>query len=804
MIDRLKGLWFRFNRSILAWLSEPKALGFESLPTDQPMCYVLKQRSLSDLAMLDIVARTHTLPLPRENLEEPSLAGYQRFFYLSHATGRLGRKQLTRHHSRRLLRLEQQVRDGRETNVLLVPVSVFWSRAPNKERSLIRLLLSENWAVTSRLRRLVVILLNRREITVQFGTPVGLLDAAEPTMSDARLARRVARLMRVQFKAQRTALLGPDLSHRRTLANQILQSALVREALANVVAEGTLTPEKGRRLARKHVNAIASDVTYVTIQFFNRLLTWFWNRIYDGTEVHGLDRLHTLAETSTLIYIPSHRSHIDYLLGSYVLYHHGFVVPHIAAGDNLNMPVVGALLRRAGAFFMRRSFQDDPLYSAVFSEYFFQVLRRGSPVMYFIEGGRTRSGRLLQPRTGMLNMTIDSHHRGLPKPVVFLPVYFGYEKLIEGGSYLDELRGAEKQKESLADVAGNLRLLKQRFGRVAVNFGQPVILGEYWREHEHLGPRKLARQLARDLLCRVNAAAAVTPINLVALVTLSMPRVAIDERQLIDQVDVFRDLLAREHDHTDTTITDLSGREVVEYAEQLGMLVREHHGFGDVLGHDPSSAVMMTWYRNNVLHTLALPSLIACLVANRRRRVGAAQLRTMVETVYPYLELELHIARSEPLSALIDRWLGHLTNAGLLRRYDEDGGAYKAPDPNSIDNQRLHLLAQVIMQTLERFYIVIALLIQAGPNAVTRDTLERQCERVAERMSRLYGLNAPEFFDARLLNGFVDSLLTEGVVTRHEDDTLSFEPIVIEVFRAAARVISAEFRHAVLREPNAN
>ena len=804
MIDRLKDLWFRLNRSIIGWLTQPKALGFESLPSDQPMCYVLKQRSLSDLAMLDIVARKHSLPLPREHLAEPALTGYQRFFYLIHATGRLGRKQLTRHHSRRLIRLEQQVRDARETNVLLVPVSVFWSRAPNKERSLIRLLLSENWAVTSRLRRLVVMLLNRRQITVQFGTPVGLLDAADPTISDSRLARRVARLMRVQFKAHRTALLGPDLSHRRTLATQIVQSPQVREALANEVAAGNLTPEQGRRLARKHVNAIASDVTYVTIQFFNRLLTWFWNRIYDGTEVHGLDRLHTLAETSTLIYVPSHRSHIDYLLGSYVLYHHGFVVPHIAAGDNLNMPVVGALLRRAGAFFMRRSFQDDALYSAVFSEYFYQVLRRGSPVMYFIEGGRTRSGRLLPPRTGMLNMTIASHHRGLPKPVVFLPVYFGYEKLIEGGRYLDELRGAEKRKESLADVVGNLRLLKQRFGRVAVNFGQPVNLGDYWQQHEHLGPREAARQLGSDLLCGVNAAAAVTPINLVALVTLSMPRVAIDEQQLIDQVDVFRNLLGREHGDTDSTITKLNGREVIEHAEQLGMLVREHHGFGDVLSHDPRSAVMMTWYRNNVLHTLALPSLIACFVANRRRRLAVDQLRTMVETIYPYLELELHIARPEPLTVLTERWLGHLTHAGLLRRYEEDGVAYKAADADSIDNQRLHLLAQVIMQTLERFYIVIALLIQAGPGAVTRDTLEQRCQRVAERMSRLYGLNAPEFFDAKLLHRFVDLLLSEGVVTTFEDDTLAFEPVVIDVFRAATRVISAEFRHAVLRERNAN
>ena len=107
------------------------------------------------------------------------------------------------------------------------------------------------------------------------------------------------------------------------------------------------------------------------------------------------------------------------------------MIPHVAAGDNLDMPVVGPLLRRGGAFFMRRSFGDDRLYSAVFSEYLYQLFRRGSPSEYFIEGGRSRTGRLLPPRTGLLNMTIATHVRGVPRPIVFVPVNIGYEKLIE-------------------------------------------------------------------------------------------------------------------------------------------------------------------------------------------------------------------------------------------------------------------------------------------------------------------------------------------------------------------------------------
>ena len=123
---------------------------------------------------------------------------------------------------------------------------------------------------------------------------------------------------------------------------------------------------------------------------------------------------------------------MDYLLLSYVIYHKGYAVPHIAAGINLNMPVIGSLLRRGGAFFLRRSFGGNALYSAVFSRYLGTIMARGHSIEYFIEGGRSRTGRLLQPKTGMLAMTVRAYLRNPGRPVVFVPIYFGYERLVEG------------------------------------------------------------------------------------------------------------------------------------------------------------------------------------------------------------------------------------------------------------------------------------------------------------------------------------------------------------------------------------
>lgn len=114
-------------------------------------------------------------------------------------------------------------------------------------------------------------------------------------------------------------------------------------------------------------------MSYNVIRFLDVILTWLWNKIFNGVQVNGLEPVKKLAEDHEIVYVPCHRSHLDYLLLSYTLYYQGLNVPHIAAGENLNMPVVGALLRRGGAFFIRRKFGGDKLYTAVFNEYMHSV-----------------------------------------------------------------------------------------------------------------------------------------------------------------------------------------------------------------------------------------------------------------------------------------------------------------------------------------------------------------------------------------------------------------------------------------------
>ena len=778
---------FAVAHAVVRWLIRPSAPGAAATGAVN-IVYVLRAPSLTDLIALDLVAQRMGTARPMDALTADGISEAHRFFFLNRGGFR---RRPTREHSRRMLRIEHWLLSHPGAEATLIPVSVFWGRAGNKDRSLLRTLFSDDWSVTSRFRRFMSLFFNRTDILVQLATPIPWHDIIDPGMDPNRLARRTARLVRVKLRNQRTAALGPDLSHRGSLVTRIVRSEAVRS-----VVEASEDKPLSARLARRYANEIASDLSYPGLRIFNGFLTWFWHRIYAGIEVRGLDRFSDVAETHALVYAPSHRSHIDYLLLSYALFHAGLMPPYIAAGDNLDLPIVGPLLRRGGAFFMRRSFADDPLYSAVFSEYVYQVLQRGHPVEYFIEGGRSRTGRLLQPRTGMLRMTVRSHRRGVLRPIAIVPVHIGYEKLVEAGAYLDQLRGEAKPKESVRNVLRSLRLVRQSFGKAALDFAEPIRLAEFLDGAGGTGEddNQLVRALAVETLSRINAVASVNAINLVALVTLSMPRHAIDEALALEQIDCLRDLLALDGDYHEHHVCSTPASDILAHVESLGMLDRDLHDFGDILGHDVFTAARMTWYRNNALPVFAVPALIACLLVNRRRRVRGDDLARYFHTVYPHVRAELFL--EEASDDLVPRWLGHLARLDLVTRHGND--VYAPPPRHAPEHFRLRLLANIVMQTIERYYIVIALLTRRG--AMTRARLEEECGIVARRMSRIYGINAPDFFDAALFRRFIETLIARGAAVESENGNLSPAPILGEVVRGAQGVISDEFRQAVSRQ----
>ncbi|MBA6132512.1 MULTISPECIES: glycerol-3-phosphate 1-O-acyltransferase PlsB [Pseudomonas] len=799
-LRRLLYLWVRsetINQSAMSL----------NLDRSRPVIYALPTPALTDLVVLDHECTKAGLPRPVLPVTVGPLQEPAAFFYLTPDPDWLGRQD-KRGAPPTLERLVAAVTRHAEEDAQIIPVSVFWGQTPASESSPWKLLFADSWAVTGRLRRLLTVLILGRKTRVQFSAPIHLRELVQHNKGHERTVRMAQRLMRVHFRNLKTAVIGPDLSHRRNLVKGLVHAPLVRQAIAEEAQRENLPLAKAEAQALRYGNEIASDYTYTAIRFLEVVLSWFWNKIYDGIKVNHIEQVQGIAPGHEVIYVPCHRSHIDYLLLSYLLFRNGLTPPHVAAGINLNMPVVGNLLRRGGAFFMRRTFKGNPLYTAVFNEYLHTLFTKGFPVEYFVEGGRSRTGRMLQPRTGMLAITLRSFLRSSRTPIVFVPVYIGYERVLEGRTYLGELRGASKKKESIFDIFKVFGALRQRFGQVSVNFGEPIRLAGFlddqqpgWREQEH-GPQyrpdwlnATTHRLGETVARHLNEAAAINPVNLVAMALLSTSRLALDERALVRVLDLYLALLRQVPYSPHITLPEGDGQALIEHVRGMNLVAEQKDALGRILYLDEGNAVLMTYYRNNVLHIFALPALLASFFLSSSR-MSRELLGQYVHALYPYLQAELFLRWApQQLDDVIDQWLAALVEQGLLR---QDNDIYVRPPPSSRQFVLLTLLARTITQTLQRFYMATSLLLNSGQNSLSAEALEDLCVIMAQRLSILHGLNAPEFFDKTLFRHFIQTLLQQGVLHADAQGKLGYHDKLGELAEGVAkRVLSAELRLSI-------
>ena len=776
---------------------------------NNPVCYVIEQRSGLDLSVLQDACVRLKLPRPRKRLVE-SAKDLRSFFYLSQPRG-FWDERLDRRPPPQLRQMIELLRADPQLDIDLVPVAVYWSRAPQKERSWFRLLFVEDWALTSRARRFMQILFNGRDVIIEFDDPISLRSLLGEQIGVAVRGRRVARALRTLYAKHRAARIGPDLSHRRTIVTSVLRTRAVRAVVAQEMREKKLTRQQGIQRAKKFAEEIAANYSHSFIRFMESALSRLWNRLYDGVEFGHVETLEKAAEGNEIVYVPCHRSHMDYLLLSYIIYVNGFAIPHIAAGINLNLPIVGRFLRQGGAFFIRRSFRGNALYTVVFMKYMAAIMARGHSIEYFIEGGRSRTGRLLQPKTGMLSMTVRSFLRDPARPVVFLPVYFGYERIVEGTTYISELSGKPKEKESVFGLLRTFRKLRERFGKVHVNLGAPIplaqVLDRYqpdWRNQKFEDETRLpwvshaVDDLATTVMRNINSAAAITPIGLLAMTLLATPRQALPESDLVRQIDLYR-ALHRSFPYSDrVTLTEMSGTDVIAYGISMKAVTRQSHKLGDIVRMSDESAVLATYYRNNILHLFAMPSLVACVFSSNAR-VRTEDIQRLAWRIYPYIAAELFLRWDESeISDVVSGVLDGLEQHGLIE-CDTERTEWWRPPPTSDKAVQLSLLAQATIQTIERYYLAIAQLVKAGSGQITQAALEERCQLTAQRMALLYGLNSPEFFDRTMFSNFIDLLRGRNVIRNSGTGKLEFDEVLMRVAADAQFVLSEQLRHSILQ-----
>jgi len=379
---------------------------------------------------------------------------------------------------------------------------------------------------------------------------------------------------------------------------------------------------------------------------------------------------------------------------------------------------------------------------------------------------------------------------------------------MEGSTYIGELQGKPKQKENLLALILSVRQLKKVFGRVYLNFGEPILLDQRldvllpgWRDNPGVldSPAFIpaSQQLGLDISRHINAAADVNASNLLALALLSTPRHAIDEDELAAHLDVCKALLLAVPYSDRVTVTELDGRGMIACGEQLKILQRRSHPFGDLIYLHEEEGVLMTYFRNSTLHLFALPSLLAVILL-QRREASLQQIRHRVHAVYPFLQTELFLIWPiDQLDAVVANYLEALVGLGLIER--RRNGNWTVPAASSAEHARLHILSRALRQTLVRYHMTITVLSQRGSGTLTQQQLEELCHLLAQRLSFVREFSAPEFFDKALFRGFLDTLKGMGFLHLDARDQLVFDTRLARLAEEALEVLPSGIRQAVLQ-----
>lgn len=777
-------------------------------PQNIPVIYVLESRSLSNLIVLQNECQRRGLLSPVARLPAP-VARWRALYTVAPKEPFKAWLLEEPKHSKMLQSVVDAMQGEAFDDVLFIPVSLFWGRPVASQQQWFHILFAESWKLTGWLNKALKILVHGRDLGLHFGNPMSFKSlTAEATGRDDQV-EALQRQLKQQLYQVRKATLGPDLSHRRSLVRSLLLKPDLKAAIARQSAESGRDTLKVTLEARRYCHEIMANCSGITIQVMLRALEGFWQRFYAGIDVSHQLPLHHLARSHELVYVPCHRSHIDYLLLSYVIYKQGLAIPYIAAGKNLNMPIVGTILRGGGAFFIRRTFKDNKLYSAVLFEYLAELLSKGVPIEYFIEGGRSRTGRLLKPKPGMLSMTVRGFLRDRQKPVAFIPVYLGYDKLMESKAYQAELMGEDKKAETFATTLKSIFSVRGRYGKVQVNFGEPLFLNQVldqqkanWRS-EAVGsgarPEWLSQTVqssAVQIMQRINQASHINGVNLVACVLLASEKQRVPENQMGPLLELFRTLIHAQGYSKYLKMVEESSDAIIQNTQDIGLLQRKRHALGDVLYAENKVALSLTFYRNNILHVMALPSLLAASFTNRKTH-SLESLHPLIAVAHPFLKSELFLPwTEEQLPEIMKQTLDTLVSCKLLT-WDSEEACYKRPSQTTNEWQQLMVLAKVLQPIIEVYFLTLAVLSKNTDDGIERSALSERCQLLAERVSLTHHLDAPDYSDKHLINNFVGALMQQDYVSGEQN--LEVNALFAETDRRIRLLLNSDMRKKILR-----
>lgn len=686
--------------------------------------------------------------------------------------------------------------------ILLVPQLFVWTKEPDTrgKRPLDFVLGSREWPTP--LRTVGQYLYNYNHVALKAGEALNLADfcADNADVSSDVQVRRVTYALLRRLERVRRSIVGPAEKAPERVRWEIVRTPKLQTIIRDLAGERPVdrTVLTGRALGMLRELQATPDMA--TIKGLEAIFHRVFHRIYAGIEYDKADieRVREAAKEGSLVLLPSHKSHIDYLILSYVFNNENLQLPLIAAGDNLNFFPVGPIFRRGGAFFIRRSFRGDKLYAAIVDSYIRRLIRDGYPIELFLEGGRSRTGKLLPPKYGLLTMIVDAAMAVPQRTTYFVPVSIGYERVIEAASYQHELTGGDKEKEDAAGLLKTPEVLRHRYGRINLQFGEILSLSQIRSElglsaDEPLRParrRALITRLGNRVMDEINQVTAITPGALTALALLSSEKRGLSFDDLVAQcarlLGVLRGLGARTTPSAATSSGSLRPDAIREAVEMFrdAELVDVHTGQlteGTKKKERTRSAVerdsiitplenkrlVLDASKNSMIHFFVERALVAtAMLVEPGPPVQEDLLRQRVQRLSRLFKREFRFRADAAFDAIFDDTLDALIQSGVLSRDASDGVTAGSGHSDLNGLQWLQLYASIIVNFLEAYRIAarsLALLLK-GPTS--EKDLAKKALGIGNRMFFSGELTRREAVSRPVIENALLSFLEQGYLAR--------------------------------------
>jgi glycerol-3-phosphate O-acyltransferase len=704
-----------------------------------------------------------------------------------------------------------------ERPIFLVPQVFVWSRFPDTRGTepFDFLVGPREWP--SPARTIAQFFYNSRHVELKLGEPLDLQAflASANGLSEATRVRRLTYAVLRRLERERRSVIGPAEKAPERVRQEIVRSPRLRGVIDDLVDERNSRYTLEIR-AHDMLRELQATPERTTIKGLEVLFDRVFQRIYAGVEWEksDIDRLRHAARDGTLVLLPSHKSHVDYLILSYVFNQQNLPLPLIAAGDNLNFFPVGGVFRKGGAFFIRRAFRGDRLYAAVVDAYVRRLLRDGFPIEVFLEGGRSRTGKLLAPKLGLLSMVVDAALAVRERPILFVPVSIGYEQVIEAKSYERELSGGEKAKEDAAGLFQSRDLLRHRYGRISMQVGQILTLEEIsaelgLRSDGPLPPAKrraLVTRLGNRVMDEINRVTAVTPGSLTALILLTHRQRGLSHEELLARAERLLGVLTRMGARTSPALRTESGalrrdsiREAVQMFADTELVTihlpadgRRADGIAGPNAHyvveekkrlslDTSKNVIVHFFLERGLVALAMLGADDCSTDNVRERVRALSR---------LFKLEFRFRADQPFEAIFEDTRRSMAEALELETRDDRYVPGLGHDGSS-GADWLELYANILVSFVEAYRIAARGLVALERGPLGEKELVKKTLALGNEMFLAGEIERREAVSKPILKNALQAFVEQGFLLHRDEYLLAPEYETPNAVRSIeARIVS--------------